>query len=106
MQPVVLVCLWLFWFQQKGLSYMWSPSRDALRCRHLDPVPSITPMQCSRRRSLSSPFDQSHAVSDRLPHSLRITLMEEARLHLTKKKEEHNFQDIFSIEHVREERAH
>lgn len=29
--------------------------------------------------------------------------MEEARLHLKKKREEHDFQDIFSIEHVREE---
>lgn len=100
MQPVVLVCLWLFWFQHKGLPYMWRPSRDALRWSHLGAVSSFTLILCSRCRhcALSSPFDQCHTVPDRLSHGLSIALVEEARLHLTEKREEHDFQDIFSSE--------
>lgn len=86
---------------------MCNPSRDALRWCHLDPVPPFTLIHwaCSRHCSLPSPFDQGHTVPDRLSHSLSITLVEKARLHLTKKREEHDFQDIFSMEHVRGDRA-
>lgn len=87
---------------------MCRPSRDAMRWHQLDPVPPFTLIHCScsRHCSLPSPFDQCHTVPDRLSHSLSITLVEEARLHLAKKREEHDFQDIFSIDHVREERVH
>ena len=88
MQPAMLICLWIFWFQYKGLSYMCCPSSDTFRWCPPNSVSSFTLIHsnCNRYCSPSSPFDQCHTIPDGLSHNLSITLMEKPRLHLMRRR--------------------
>lgn len=83
----------------------YGPSGDTLSWHCLNSVARLSWIRRRRNGPLPPPLDQCHAIPDRLAHRLGVALVEEARLHLIKRREGVSVTSwvfLADAEHVRE----